>query len=156
MKLDKENVIIICIAVALLVVWALVYPNYQRKQAEERARIQRQTALEEAQFAAEKAQNAATPAVTSGTAAPAVAEKTAAPVEAGKIIGERYFTLSNDKVELKIDVMASALDSVTLKKFFFAGEGEKKNVVTGSKIKYKSLQPVMADAKILSASKSRR
>ena len=74
MKLDKENVIIICIAVALLVVWALVYPNYQRKQAEERARIQRQTALEEAQFAAEKAQNAATPAVTSGTAAPAVAE----------------------------------------------------------------------------------
>ena len=153
MKLDKENVIIICIAVALLVAWALVYPNYQKKRAEERAQIQKQAALAEAQFAAENAQKVSGPAVTDMKAAPAAAAKTpAAPVEAGKIIGERYYTLSNDKVELKIDVMASALESVTLKNFYFAGEGEKKPLITSSQIKYKSLQPVMADAKILSAS----
>ena len=43
MKLDKENVIIICIAIALLVAWALVYPNYQKKRAEEYAQAQKQS-----------------------------------------------------------------------------------------------------------------
>ena len=149
MKLDKENVIIICIAVALLVVWALVYPNYQKKRAEEFARNQKQAALAEAQFSAEHAQKTDAPAVVDNKTATAAAP--AAPVEAGKIIGERFYTLSNDKVELKIDVMASALESVTLKNFYFAGKDEKKPLTTSSKIKYKSLQPVMADAKILSA-----
>ena len=73
MKLDKENVIIICIAIALLVAWALVYPNYQKKRAEEYAQAQKQAALAEAQFTAENAQKVTGPAVTDLKAAAATA-----------------------------------------------------------------------------------
>lgn len=149
MKLDKENVIVICITIALIVAWALIYPNYQKKRAEEQALLQKKRAA-----AAATAQSAA---VESQSPAPAVktnkpaAAATAVTAPAGKTIGERYYTISNDKVELKIDVMASALETITLKKIKVAGTKENKYVVTDSKAKYKSLQPVMGDAKCLSA-----
>lgn len=153
MKFDKENVIIICITIAVIVAWALIYPKYQKERAEERARIQQEKVQQynaQPQVIQQTPVAGATTDTVQDTKAAVAANKNL-PTVAIPVSGQRYFTISNDLVEAKVDVQASALETITLKKFKVANAKEEKQVVTSANTKYKSLQPVLGDAKCISA-----
>lgn len=165
MKLDKESIIVIAIAGAILVAWFIFYPKYQKDKALEQARIQKEMMAQKAEQAykpvppmpEEQAPVTARTMQTAPVAAPA-----AAPVAADTpavIKGEKFFTISNDRLEIKLDVLASAIDTMTLLNYKHAktpeGEEEAPAVIGGKDAKHKSLQPVMIGASCLSAEGTR-
>ena len=162
MKFDKETWIVVLIAGVLMVAWFIYYPQYQREQREEQAKIQ--TAAAEARQrnsvppAAQPA--AAQPAVPSAVpaqptaAAPAVPAAASVPStipEAVRVKGESALTLSNESVEIRLNASTGGIESATLLKYRNANDHEK-NVSGLSDGLFQSLQPTIPGIAVTDAS----
>lgn len=151
MKFDKETGIVILIAGALMIAWFVFYPQYQREQRAEKAKIQ---AIRESQAQ----QQTPAPAPVVQTPAPAAVPSDAKPADTkpaepalpAQIKGESSVTLSNGYVEIRLDAATGGIEEATLLKYRNAQDHEKKvSGLSGNIVR--SLQPAVPGAVVTDA-----
>ena len=144
MKFDKETWIVILIAGVLMIAWFVYFPQYQREQKAEQAKIQ--TALREAQKQSDSGVSGSMPA-----AAMPAESKTAETARPVQVEGASSATLSNGYVEIHLDAASGGINEATLLKYRNA-QNHEKNVTGLSGGLCRSLQPAVPGATVTDAS----
>ncbi len=141
-----------------MIAWFVFYPKYQKERALERAQAVAEAQANAAEAAAQKQKSipALPPAPAVETPVPAPVTETAAVTEkAAEVLPEQttgeILTLSNGKLEIRIDPVTGGLESATLLNFKNAKDHEQ--LVTGlNDGKYRMFQLEIPGAKLLSVS----